>query len=187
MSWADFFKSYAGPMATIVASLAAGYFARSQAATAAAQKEIAFDKLKHDLFDKRYEIYLAAVRVADVTSSVLSSFICFSCFRESREAARLRVSVRRILGADGALEFDEVLLDEIHRHVAEHVVRVVGVEVAGALNIGDDFHGAVGEVHSRTSSQEVQRRWQRLNKSFSAQRSALIGSRHCGVGRRRST
>jgi hypothetical protein len=100
------------------------------------------------------------------------------------DTAPAAVSVRRILGADGALEFDEVLLDEIHSHVAEHVIRVVGVEAAGALNIGDDFHGAVGEIHSRTSSQEVQRRWQRLNKSFSAQRSALIGSGHCGVGRK---
>jgi hypothetical protein len=83
MTWFDFFKTFAGPIATVVASATAGgvaiWFgvvqagiARSQAATAAAQKDIAdaqlkiaFDKLKHDLFDKRYEIYLAAKEVIE--------------------------------------------------------------------------------------------------------------------------
>lgn len=71
-------KILAGPTAVIIASLAAttitailGWkqvkIAEAQAATARAQKdiskfqlEIAYDKLKHDLFDKRYEIYIAA-------------------------------------------------------------------------------------------------------------------------------
>jgi hypothetical protein len=34
--------------------------AESQARTALAQRDIAFDKLKHDLFEKRYAIYTAA-------------------------------------------------------------------------------------------------------------------------------
>lgn len=71
-------KAFAGPTATIIAAGAATWItytlgknqlsiARSQAATAEAQKtiaksqcDIAYDKLKYDLFDKRYEIYLAA-------------------------------------------------------------------------------------------------------------------------------
>jgi hypothetical protein len=77
MSWIDFFKTFAGPIATIIASAAALVvtrrlgvaqlrIAQSQADTAAAQKEIAFDKLKHDLFDKRYEIYQAAKEVIEI-------------------------------------------------------------------------------------------------------------------------
>ncbi|MHC2581344.1 hypothetical protein ACVI1J_006496 [Bradyrhizobium diazoefficiens] len=83
MTWLEFFKTFAGPMATVIASVTAGVvviwfgtvqagIARSQAATSAAQKDIAnaqlkiaFDKLKHDLFDKRYEIYLAAKGVIE--------------------------------------------------------------------------------------------------------------------------
>jgi hypothetical protein len=67
----DALKDFAGPIATVIAATAAlivtVYFNRRQAKTAmaqkdiaAAQKNIAADKLKHDLFDKRYEIYDAA-------------------------------------------------------------------------------------------------------------------------------
>jgi len=74
----EFCATFAGPIATIIASAAAiivtwrfgsiqAEIARGQAATAAAQKEIAqsqrdiaYDKLKHDLFDQRHEIYVAA-------------------------------------------------------------------------------------------------------------------------------
>jgi hypothetical protein len=72
----DLLKTFAGPLATVIASVTAGgvavWFgrvqadiARRQAATAAAQKDIAYDKLKHDLFDKRYEIYQAAKAVIE--------------------------------------------------------------------------------------------------------------------------
>ncbi len=74
----EFFKAFAGPIAVIIASATAAWMtnkfgtiqagiAREQAKTAEAQKEIsksqrdiAYDKLKHDLFDKRYEVYSAA-------------------------------------------------------------------------------------------------------------------------------
>ncbi|MFZ0372188.1 MAG: hypothetical protein WAL39_02645 [Xanthobacteraceae bacterium] len=83
MTLVEFFRTFAGPIATVIASVTAGgvavwfgvvqaRIARSQAAIAAAQKDIAeaqlkiaFDKLKHDLFDKRYEIYLAAKGVIE--------------------------------------------------------------------------------------------------------------------------
>jgi hypothetical protein len=83
MSWLDFFKTFTGPIATVIASatgagvaiwfgIIQARIARSQAATSAAQKDIAnaqlkiaFDKLKHDLFGKRYEIYLAAKGVIE--------------------------------------------------------------------------------------------------------------------------
>ena len=79
-------KALAGPVATIIASFTAVgvtfYFGRrqvqiaaSQAATAAAQKEIAksqrdiaYDRLKYDLFEKRYEIYLAAKKLIEYAS-----------------------------------------------------------------------------------------------------------------------
>ena len=78
MTWLKFFEKFSGPLATVAASVAAagvtiGFgmvqagIARSQAKTADAQKQIsqtqldiAYDKLKHDLFEKRYEIYSAA-------------------------------------------------------------------------------------------------------------------------------
>jgi hypothetical protein len=71
-------KAFLGPMATVLAAAAAVFvtwrigreqvrIAQGQAETARAQREIAesqrdiaFDKLKYDLFQKRYEIYTAA-------------------------------------------------------------------------------------------------------------------------------
>lgn len=67
MYW--FFKDFAGPIAIIIASGAATWITyrlgSRQAAIAEAQKDIAYDKLKHDLFDKRYEIYQAAKRLIE--------------------------------------------------------------------------------------------------------------------------
>jgi hypothetical protein len=74
----DILSTFAGPFATVTAATVAvgvtAYFnskqvklVAAQTATAAAQKEIAqaqrdiaFDRLKYDLFEKRYAIYLAA-------------------------------------------------------------------------------------------------------------------------------
>jgi hypothetical protein len=51
------FKDFAGPIATIIAAIAAvfvtGYFAKRQA-------DIAREKLRHDLFEKRYRVFDAA-------------------------------------------------------------------------------------------------------------------------------
>jgi hypothetical protein len=80
-----------GPVATIIASFTAvgvtAYFASkqvriaaSQAATAAAQRQIAksqrdiaYDRLKYDLFEKRYEIYLAAKALIEHVSDLSKS------------------------------------------------------------------------------------------------------------------
>jgi hypothetical protein len=55
----QFFKDFAGPMVTLLAAGAAGFitytFARIQARIAQSQRDIALDKLKFDLFEKRYE------------------------------------------------------------------------------------------------------------------------------------
>ena len=74
----ELLEKFAGPLATVIAAItAAGVtfffnraqirFARSQAETAEAQRqiaraqlEIAYDKLKQDLFEKRYEVFIAA-------------------------------------------------------------------------------------------------------------------------------
>ncbi len=84
--WYTIAKDFVGPAATMIASITAARItyhfgskqteiARSQAATAAAAKEIAksqrdiaYDKLKNDLFDKRYEIYLSAKQLIEMTS-----------------------------------------------------------------------------------------------------------------------
>jgi hypothetical protein len=65
----EFFKAFTGPIAVIIASGAATWITyklgNRQAKTAEAQRDIAYDKLKHDLFDKRYEIYQAAKRLIE--------------------------------------------------------------------------------------------------------------------------
>lgn len=78
VDWWEVSKTFAAPAATVIAAavaIAVTYrfgkiqagIAQSQARTAEAAKEIArsqrdiaFDKLKYDLFDKRYEIYSTA-------------------------------------------------------------------------------------------------------------------------------
>jgi hypothetical protein len=48
-----------GPVATIVASFVAALFAGAQVCVARTQRDIAYEKLKLDLFEKRYAIYSA--------------------------------------------------------------------------------------------------------------------------------
>jgi hypothetical protein len=59
-----FLKDFAGPLATIIAATAAVlvtiFFNMRQTGIANSQKEIALDNLKHNVFEKRYEIYTAA-------------------------------------------------------------------------------------------------------------------------------
>jgi hypothetical protein len=65
----DFFKDFAGPLATVVASAAAlcvtWRFSSTQAKNAEVQKNIAFDNLNFLVFDKRYEIYNATRALID--------------------------------------------------------------------------------------------------------------------------
>jgi hypothetical protein len=59
----EMLKDFAGPVVTLIAASVAGtitfMFARIQARVAKSQRDIALDKLKFDLFQKRYEIYEA--------------------------------------------------------------------------------------------------------------------------------
>src|SRR5260221_9615198 len=70
------FALWAGPLATVVASVTAagvaatyGYFqyqlGRAQKAIAESQRDIAYDKLKFDLFAKRYEVYATAKKLIE--------------------------------------------------------------------------------------------------------------------------
>jgi hypothetical protein len=76
IDWYGVAKDFAGPIATVIAAGTASFitfrFARIQARIAAAQKDIAqsqrniaYDKLKGDLFTRRYEIYSTAGEVID--------------------------------------------------------------------------------------------------------------------------
>jgi len=60
----EFFKDFASPIATLIAATVAAFvtitFARTQAQIAQSQRDIALDKLKFDLLQRRYEIYQAA-------------------------------------------------------------------------------------------------------------------------------
>jgi hypothetical protein len=60
----DLLKDFAGPVAAIVGAFAASIVAfslgQAQWRIAASQRDIALDKLKFDLFHRRYEVYQAA-------------------------------------------------------------------------------------------------------------------------------
>jgi hypothetical protein len=60
----DVLKDFAGPAVTMFAPLVAAsitwFFARAQYRVAATQKNIALDKLKFDVFERRYQVYGAA-------------------------------------------------------------------------------------------------------------------------------
>lgn len=53
----SFLKDFAGPIATIIASITAAYFVRRQWQTAQNQAATALDQLRYNLFAKRYAIY----------------------------------------------------------------------------------------------------------------------------------
>ncbi|MGA7657441.1 MAG: hypothetical protein WCA96_11750, partial [Methylocella sp.] len=57
------FKDFAGPIATIIASLAAAFVAwqlgRTQADISKSQLRTSREKLRLDLFEKRYAVYIA--------------------------------------------------------------------------------------------------------------------------------
>ena len=65
----EFFKDFASPIATIfaasVAAIITYYFGRAQARIAQSQRDIALDKLKHDLFNNRNEIYQTAKKLLE--------------------------------------------------------------------------------------------------------------------------
>jgi|SRR5271166_3012238 len=61
VDWYSSFKDFAGPGATVTASITAagvaGYFAYQQAKTAKRQAETSLDQLRFNLFEKRYAVY----------------------------------------------------------------------------------------------------------------------------------
>lgn len=65
----DILKDFASPIVTFFAAIVAGLititFARTQTRIAESQRDIALDKLKFDLFQKRYEIYEAAKQLLE--------------------------------------------------------------------------------------------------------------------------
>jgi hypothetical protein len=69
VDWFEFSKTFAGPIATVFAAAAAVFFTwrlgKAQVRIAQSQRDIAFDKLKYDLFDKRYEIYQTAKAIIE--------------------------------------------------------------------------------------------------------------------------
>jgi hypothetical protein len=82
----QFFKDFAGPIATLIAAGTAGLitlaFARIQANLARSQRDIALDKLKFDLFEKRYEIYQA--------TKTLLEYVPFVTDLEKLDATKVR-------------------------------------------------------------------------------------------------
>jgi hypothetical protein len=64
-----FFKDFAGVMATTLAATVAAaityYFNRAQARIASTQADVAIERLKLDLFEKRYAIYSSAKQLVE--------------------------------------------------------------------------------------------------------------------------
>jgi hypothetical protein len=71
----DILKDFAGPLATTFAATVAAiitfYFNRRQTQIATAQRDIAVDKLKVDVFERRYEIYDAAKSLIETVTREL--------------------------------------------------------------------------------------------------------------------
>jgi hypothetical protein len=69
-----FFRDFASPIAVIIGSSVAGtityIFSKAQKQIAGSQRDIAFDRLKFDLFKNRYEIYEAAKELIEHVSLV---------------------------------------------------------------------------------------------------------------------
>ncbi len=61
-----FFRDFAGPIATVIASVTAAFFIRRQWLTAVKQANIAEDQLRYNLFEKRYAIYAAAKEAINI-------------------------------------------------------------------------------------------------------------------------
>jgi hypothetical protein len=65
----DILTDFASPVVTLIAAIVAGLititFARTQTRIAESQRDIALDKLKFELFQKRYEIYEAAKQLLE--------------------------------------------------------------------------------------------------------------------------
>jgi hypothetical protein len=80
IDWYMGLKDFAGPTATVFAACAAfflGYrFGKVQSSAVTAQAAIALDKLKFDLFEKRYEIYSAAKELIEKVAHVRSLDKC---------------------------------------------------------------------------------------------------------------
>jgi hypothetical protein len=69
----DVLKDFAGPVATTIAAITAivvtHRFNKRQIEVSRAQRDIALDKLKFDLFELRFGIYLAAKELIEYASS----------------------------------------------------------------------------------------------------------------------
>jgi hypothetical protein len=76
----DFLKDFAGPVSTLIAAIAAVcvtiHFNRKQTEIAATQRDIAEDKLRDDVFGRRYEIYKAAKDLIEYVMHIRSSEKC---------------------------------------------------------------------------------------------------------------
>jgi hypothetical protein len=123
-SWFGIVTALAGPFATICAAGAAVFvtnrlgrrqiaIAESQANTAAAQRDIAYDKLKHDLFGERYKIY--------VTAKELIKHICQSSFDRETDIEEFRESFIKLDEARFFFpENERLLFARIARLVNDH-------------------------------------------------------------------
>jgi hypothetical protein len=121
------FKDFAGPIATIVAALVAlsvtAYFAWHQKKIAKEQADIAKEKLRLDLYDRRFEIF----------SSIFDFHTAVILWEGSPEQQKARQRFFRAYQASGFLFKKESGIEDLLKKVQEN-----GVEIIGSKNNDPD-------------------------------------------------
>ncbi len=131
----DLIERLAGPLATLVAAFAAFYvtwrlgksqiaIAKAQKAIAASQRDIAYDRLKYDLFEKRYSVYSTARKLLKFVLNNSRSFA------DTAEFVQLRTTL-----AEAHFFFGEEQL-KIFRRIIELTGELA--EVRAIMNAADE-------------------------------------------------
>jgi hypothetical protein len=125
--WYQIFKDFAGPIATIIAALAAlsvtAYFAWHQKKIAKEQADIAEEKLRLDLYDRRFEIF----------SSIFDFHTAVILWEGSPEQQKARQRFFRAYQSSGFLFKKESGIEDLLKKVHEN-----GVEIIGSKNYDPD-------------------------------------------------
>jgi hypothetical protein len=124
--WSNF-QRLTGPVATIIAAFAAvsvtWYPARHQKRIAEEQAHIAREKLRHDLYDRRFEIF----------SSIFDFHTAVILWEGSPEQQKARQRFFRAYQASGFLFKKESGIEDLLKKVQEN-----GVEIIGSKNNDPD-------------------------------------------------
>jgi hypothetical protein len=158
----EFAKAFAGPIATVIAAAAAftvsiaalkvtrrfgalqAGIAEEQKEIAKSQRDIAYDKLKHDLFDKRYDIYLHAKAIIErITGHPNEQHLATKTLRD----LRLKMDEARFFFAPVELSiFDRIEQLVVVHETAQAMQPLVKDDNQLRIQAADRAAGAVSEL-----------------------------------------